>query len=457
VSDLDLKLLSDEEGDSSLRFGRLLLSRVALALKLSVMHDMKNAALTPPIKSLVEAIGTGLGEAPELRLQAVGENFFLNREIIKLDFSSYEAGQSLRTMLRRVSAQEITFTAQPGEVGLRHFLTDFQKYAQSQKPAAILEQQYPSIKLRAISKAEEESLQPTFNERKNLVRAYAHLALVIEQQLALMKAKRQARLAKVRRAIHGLSDACEGHETLLLALTRFEAFSGEVRFHLAATTAMTLLLAKRLDLNRVELSEACLAAAFHDLALDELPPPRDQQRDLSEELQALERVPLRTILRMCEGALQGDALERIAVAHEHTRKPSGPVGFGQLVAIPCVFDRLTRPRPPRKGLLPDHALRIILNQAGTRFDARLVQLFAQVIGLYPVGTTVKLNSGELAIVLEVPAQPALFARPRIKIIRTTAGPADHLVDLGAPGERRAIVSSVDPVEVDVNVPQFLLA
>src|SRR5262249_21692518 len=160
----------------------------------------------------------------------------------------------------------------------------------------------------------------------------------IEAQVALMKAKKPARLARVRRAIHSLADASLGHETLLIALTRSDAFGGEVRFHLAATTALTILLGRKLELTRAELSDAGMGAAFHDVALDELPPPRDAQKDLAAELEALSRVPLRSILRLSEGALSGDALERIAVAYEHARPAKGPVGFGQLIALPCVLD-----------------------------------------------------------------------------------------------------------------------
>ncbi len=108
--------------------------------------------------------------------------------------------------------------------------------------------------------------------------------------------------------------------------------------------------------------------------------------------------------------------------------------------------------------MPDQALRLLVNQAGTRFDSRLVQLFASIMGLYPVGTTVKLNTGELALVVEVSGQPAAFARPRVKVFRNAqGGPVDYAVDLAQPGEKRAIVQSVDPAEVQLNVPQFLLA
>ncbi|GMU58987.1 MAG: hypothetical protein AMXMBFR34_07500 [Myxococcaceae bacterium] len=128
---------------------------------------------------------------------------------------------------------------------------------------------------------------------------------------------------------------------------------GQARFHLAAVTALAVMMGRRLGLSRTRLSDACMSAAFHDIGLDELPPPAGEVVT-PDELEALERVPLKTIVRLSEAALGGDALERIAVAWEHGQRASaGGLGFAQLLAVPCVFDRLTRPPPPRRVTLPD--------------------------------------------------------------------------------------------------------
>lgn len=454
--------LAEDEAEAAMVYSRTLLSRVAICLKLATMHRIDNAAMAPAIGALAEIVDEGCDEQGRLALQMVGENFFLNREIIKLDFSSFEAGITFRQLMLRLGAQEITFNSPPGVSGIREFLTAFQGAVGSSNPEGLLGQAFPQIGLRAISKSEEDQLRPGGDERKTLLRAYAQLALTIDAQIVLLKARKPARLAKIRRGIHTLADASQGHESLLLSITRFESFAGEVRFHLAATTALTMLMCRRLGLSRVALSEACMAGALHDMALDELPSPSLQPSpaEVATETETLRRVPLRTILRLCDGALSGDALERLAVAYEHglNVSPKEPAGYARLVSVPCVFERLTRPRPPRRAVLPDHALRLIVNSAGTRFDPRIVKLFASVVGLYPVGTTVQLNTGEIAIVMEVPGEPAQYARPRVKVVRTAQGqPTDMLVDLAGPGERRAIAHSVDPVEAQVNVPQFLLA
>lgn len=456
MSDETLRL-GEDDVDEQVRFARLLLTRVARCLKTSTMHAMSNQAMQAPLAGLLEAVHAGAADAPVLRLQLLDDNFFLNHDIVRLDFTSFEAGYMLEGLLERIGAREIAFTGELTEAELIAFVGAYQSFTQSPNPSAILTQRFKNVSVRAIPQAELEHLRPRVDARKNLLRAYANLGLVIGKQLEQMRNRRPVRLAKVRRAIHELHDAAEGLESLLVGLTRLDAFSGEVRFHLAAVTALSVLMGRRLAMPRAKLADACMAAAFHDLALDEL--PADGSGTDDAQLRALERVPLRTMLRLAESALGGDALERIAVAWEHgQRVPTGPISFAQLLAVPCVFDRLTRPTEGRPVTLPDEALRIIMTQAGGRFDPRVIRLFVSVVGLYPVGTAVRLDSGELGYVVETPPEASDFARPRVQVLRGPSGPVNYILDLATPGEARFITGSVDPAELaGANPIGFLLA
>jgi hypothetical protein len=320
MSDLPLISLA-EEGDSHQRFSRMLVSRTAIAIKLATMHALDNAAMVNPINLLVETIGQGCDESGTLVVQVAGDNFFLNGEVIKLDFSSYEAAQTLRNLLNRVGAQELSFLEPINSVALREFLSAYQTHARSSNPDGMLKEQFAAIRLRTITQTEHDALAPSLDPKRLLLRAYAHLALIIEGQLALLRQKKSARMARIRRAIHGLADASVENESLLMGLTRFEAFSGKVHFHLTATTALTLLLMRRLKLDRAVFSEGCLAAALHDFALDEIPPPKGEKETVEEE-EALRRVPIRTLVRLTSGILGADALERLAATYEVVSKPS---------------------------------------------------------------------------------------------------------------------------------------
>lgn len=72
--------------------------------------------------------------------------------------------------------------------------------------------------------------------------------------------------------------------------------------------------------------------------------------------------------------------------------------FGRIICIADVYDAITSNRPYRTAMLPSEAMEYIMANAGTMFDDRLVRIFVNKIAAYPVGTGVRLSSGELAIV-----------------------------------------------------------
>ena len=62
---------------------------------------------------------------------------------------------------------------------------------------------------------------------------------------------------------------------------------------------------------------------------------------------------------------------------------------------------MTSDRPYRPAISPFLALRQLYDQGGTQFDPALIAAFVRTVGIYPVGTLVRLESGHLAVVEEV--------------------------------------------------------
>jgi len=92
---------------------------------------------------------------------------------------------------------------------------------------------------------------------------------------------------------------------------------------------------------------------------------------------------------------------------------------GLIAGIVDTFDTLTAPKPFGQSLSPANALSIIYKGRGTQFHPALVEQFIQCIGVYPVGSVVELNSGEVAIVI---AQNMVRRmQPRIMVIKDAQG------------------------------------
>ena len=95
-------------------------------------------------------------------------------------------------------------------------------------------------------------------------------------------------------------------------------------------------------------------------------------------------------------------------------------------------------------------MRLILAGAGTLYDPTLARIFLQEMGVYPVGTLVRLDEGTLAVVRR-PGRNSP-ARPFVSVIDPRATPPAVVSDLDLEEHQtRHIVQSVDPSEAGIEV------
>lgn len=85
--------------------------------------------------------------------------------------------------------------------------------------------------------------------------------------------------------------------------------------------------------------------------------------------------------------------------------PSGISGesitqFARIISVADVYDALTSDRPYRKAMLPSDAIEYIMGGYGTMFDPQIVDALTKRVAPYPVGTCVKLSTGEVGIVIK---------------------------------------------------------
>ena len=88
--------------------------------------------------------------------------------------------------------------------------------------------------------------------------------------------------------------------------------------------------------------------------------------------------------------------------------------FARIIAIVDAYDAITSDRCYQDGRSPAKALRILYRERFGHFDAELTEAFIRMVGIYPPGSLVELNSGEVAIVLSTNPQQKL--RPKVELI-----------------------------------------
>jgi HD-GYP domain-containing protein (c-di-GMP phosphodiesterase class II) len=180
-----------------------------------------------------------------------------------------------------------------------------------------------------------------------------------------------------------------------------------------------MCLGRRINLSRRTLASLGICALFHDLGKIEIPNEVLHKKNKlnDSELRLIEEHSLNSARLLLKFKASADSKARILVPlFEHHLKYdlSGypqtdwkkPLTlFGKIISIADKYDTLTSSRSYRKSLLsPDRALGYMLDHAGKDFDPILIKVFINILGVYPVGTLLRLDTDELALVVSCPSR-----------------------------------------------------
>ena len=118
--------------------------------------------------------------------------------------------------------------------------------------------------------------------------------------------------------------------------------------------------------------------------------------------------------------------------------------MSRMGAICDVYDAITSNRPYKAGWDPSESLSRMASWKG-HFDPKLFQLFVRMLGIYPIGSLVRLTSGRLGVVVE--QNPTALLLPRVRVFYSAtlrqAVPVT-LIDLAEAGQPERIVGREDP-------------
>jgi len=259
--------------------------------------------------------------------------------------------------------------------------------------------------------------------------AYAQAAR-LESRLGSSEA--WPRLADLRRVVQRLVDLVLDDDTTLLGLTAVKALRNPASGALLPThgvnvAVLSLVLAREVGLGRAAMVDVGLAALAHDAGPDSIADP--MQRALRGARFLLQLAPIAGVVRPVLAAVEQHAHEE---APGRLVAPESRDLTTRIVQIARAYDALTA-HGGREGR-PDRVLALLLAEEGGRLDRTLLKLFAHAIGIYPPGTVVRLDGGEVGVVLRPNRDPERLDRPRVRLLLDPSGQplaAAPVVDLAA--------------------------
>jgi len=269
-----------------------------------------------------------------------------------------------------------------------------------------------------------------------------------------------------RTMIDGLAQAVAQNRTALLALTTLKNYDNYTFTHMVNVSILMMGQARALGIDGALLREFGLAALMHDIGkvrtpLEVLNKP-DKLTDDEFVIMKRHVIDGAEILR---GTPDISALAPIIAFEHHLRiDGSGYPGGAQrpalnlgtmLCGIADVYDAMRSQRAYQASYPTDRILQVLKRNDGQQFDQHLVRRFVQMLGIYPVGNFVRLNTGEVAIVRQVHAPDPY--RPEVRMLFDKAGtrievPYDLNLWEAQPeaGVASAIVAPVDPATYELD-------
>jgi putative nucleotidyltransferase with HDIG domain len=265
--------------------------------------------------------------------------------------------------------------------------------------------------------------------------------------------------------VAGLAQAVSQNRTALLALTTLRNYDNYTFTHMVNVSILTMGQARGLGIDGPLLREFGLAGLMHDIGKVRTPLEilNKTSKLTEDEFTIMRRHPVdgAAILR----ATPDMSTLAPVVAFEHHRRLDG-TGYPDIVrdrlnlatelcSIADVYDAMRSQRPYQQAFPSDRILVVLKQCDGGQFDTHLIRRFVQLLGIYPVGHVVRLDTGQIALVVKAHAPDPY--RPQVRILIDRAG--NRLERSGEvnlwegpseDGEPSAIVAPVDPASLGID-------
>jgi putative nucleotidyltransferase with HDIG domain len=356
-------------------------------------------------------------------------------ELIVGDLPMTKASASMGELIRRFGAMGIERVTIEKHVTLDELKAFAGKFGQLEKTlsgAALKEAaaQLDSPNVRVGRVTIEEKVPEEKTDASTIRRMYADAVSVASMVWESARTDTKPDPTAAQSMIDNLAQAVVHNRSALMALTALKDYDDYTFTHMVNVSILTMAQARGLGIDGPLLREIGLAALMHDIGKVKTPSEILNKPDkLSDEEFAIMRRHVVDGAEILRGTPEIPSLAPIVAFEHHLRLDGTGYPFGvsrptlnlatMLCGIADVYDAMRSQRKYQQSFPSERILAILQRNDGKQFDQHLVRRFVQLLGIYPVGNLVKLDTGEIAVVLQVHAPDPY--RPKVRVLFATDG------------------------------------
>jgi putative nucleotidyltransferase with HDIG domain len=440
-----------------------LLRKFASALRGAQLYAAAHPLVGRNIQAFFDTLVLVIGQQRSLTLGVVGGEFVVGD--VPLPRSSGTMGDLLKR-LQRLGVERLVLDRDVTMDEITALVIAFASHdsRQAGPDAALALPPLPHVQVGRIQV--EQRVDTSLADMAAIRAAYNEVSTIAERLWQQSMAEGRPDPGAARGMVDTLAQAVAQNRTALIALTALKSYDNYTFTHMVNVSILTMAQARALGIEGALLREFGIAGLMHDIG---------KVRTPAEILNKPSKLTDAEFAIMRRHVVDGAAILRRTpempqmapiVAFEHHMRIDGsgyPVNVRRdtlnvatmLCSIADVYDAMRSQRKYQQSFPTDRIRAVLEREDGQQFDQHLVRRFVQLIGIYPPGNLVRLNTQEIAVVLKVYAPDP--HRPRVRVIVGAKGerlPKAYDVNLWespAGGEwPGSIIAPLDPAEHQID-------
>ena len=454
-------------------------------LKGTQIYDRKNVNIDrltqeclPVVNEIVRSEGT-------LFFKIVRDNYFFNNIRIQVKADKFPIFKAFAQELRKRWVGEIEISQAVSGEDLKDFaylLFGLEANNESNALYVMKQLEYRDINGIHVGKLEffkdEEIYIDSEDQKRQSREIYFKSVNLVKEVTENIKNQKMLNVRKAKRLMQNAVNSILQDETTLLGLATIKNYDEYTFNHSVNVAIYAIAIGQRVGIPKKQLSHLGMAGLFHDIGKVQIPKEIiNKTGKLTPEEWAVVRahpvIGAKAVMKMKEwgelstrmihGAFEHHLKYDLSGYPKLTRKLKLSL-FGRIISLADFYDALVRPRVyNRFPYVSEKILGIMLERSGKDFDPALVKVFINMLGIFPLGTLVLLDTNEMGIVTKIHEDPELIDRPEVCLVYYGEGEyrRGKVVDMAETDEttgkyKWTIMKTLDPNEYNINVAEFLL-
>ncbi len=450
----------------------------------TTLYNRINLNIDRLTQDCLQIINSVVKSEGHLSLKIVRDTLFFNNVMAPVKADQYSLLKGFLQEMKNRWIGEIEFTGEMDGERLKNFvylLPSLEENNESNYLYVMRQLELKGIEGIYVGKLEifkeGEGYVNSEDQRQYSKEVYFESISLVKDVVESVRNQKLLNVRKAKRLMQNAVNALVQDESTLLGLANIKNYDEAIFNHSVNVAIYAIAMGQRIGIPKKYLSYLGMAALFHDIGKIKIPKEilNRTGKLLPEELAMMRSHPIFGVEILMAMKEWGELSSRMMdAAFEHhfkynlTGYPKSTRSrkltlFGRIIAVSDFYDILVRPKGANRfPYVSEKILGIMLERSGKDFDPALVKVFINMIGVFPLGTLVLLNTNEIGIVIQIQEDTELLDRPKVILLQYSDGEyrKGEMVNLREVDEttgeyKRSIVRTLDPNQYHINIAEYI--